>query len=43
LQTAIHTDAKIIIAGSGRQEQKLWLLKQESGLENVIFAGQITV
>jgi rhamnosyl/mannosyltransferase len=42
LHAAKHTDARIVIAGSGPEEQRLWALKKELNLKNVIFTGQVT-
>jgi glycosyltransferase involved in cell wall biosynthesis len=42
VQAARHIDAKIVIAGSGPEEQALKELLIQTGAKNVIFAGQIT-
>lgn len=42
IQAARHVDAKIVIAGSGPEEQALKELFTQTGGRNVIFAGQIS-
>ena len=42
VQAARHVDAKIVIAGSGPEEQALKELLLQTGGRNVIFAGQIS-
>jgi glycosyltransferase involved in cell wall biosynthesis len=42
IQAARHVDAKIVIAGSGPEEQALKELLMQTGGQNVIFAGQIS-
>jgi rhamnosyl/mannosyltransferase len=42
LHAAKHVDVKIVIAGSGPDEQRLRALRDELNLNNVVFAGQVT-
>lgn len=42
IQAARHVGVKIVIAGSGPEEDKLKQLAEQEGAKNIIFAGQIT-
>jgi glycosyltransferase involved in cell wall biosynthesis len=42
IQAARHVGAKIVIAGSGPEENKLKQLAEQEGAKNIVFAGQIT-
>jgi len=42
IEAARHVNAKIVIAGSGPERERLAALAQQNGATNVIFAGQVT-
>jgi glycosyltransferase involved in cell wall biosynthesis len=42
IEAARHVDAKIVIAGSGPERERLAALARQTGATNVIFAGQVT-
>jgi glycosyltransferase involved in cell wall biosynthesis len=42
VEAARHVKAKIVIAGSGPERERLAALAQQTGASNVVFAGQVT-
>ncbi|MBB5416354.1 glycosyltransferase [Paraburkholderia atlantica] len=42
VEAARHVQAKIVIAGSGPERERLAALAQQHGASNVVFAGQVT-
>lgn len=42
LQAAADVNAMVVIVGSGPEEPGLWVLAENLGLKNVIFAGRVT-
>lgn len=42
IEAASYVDAKIVIAGSGPERERLAALARQTGATNVVFAGQVT-
>jgi rhamnosyl/mannosyltransferase len=42
IEAAVRVDAKIVIAGSGPERERLVALANQEGARNIVFAGQVT-